>query len=80
MNTGIFQLNWESVKSAIVSAALMAIVAMAGYVIGLGDIFKVEYQPLVNIGVMSFLTGLVSLIKNFLTSNSGKFAGTIQVE
>lgn len=80
MNTGIFTLNLESFKSALVSALLMAFVATAGYVIGLGDIFKVEWHALINVAVMALLTGFVSLVKNFLTSDSGTFAGSIKIE
>ena len=80
MNTnGIFTLNVASLKSALVSAVLMAVVAMAGYVIGLGDLWKIDVHILTNIGVMALLTGIVSLIKNFLTSDSGTFAGIVKV-
>lgn len=80
MNTGIFTLNWESFKSALVSAVIMTVIAVAGYVIGLGDLWKIEFHAIINIGVMAFLTGLVSLIKNFLTSDSGTFAGSVKIQ
>lgn len=80
MNTGIFTLNLASFKSALISTLLMVVVAMAGYIIGLGDIFSIDLKVLTNIGVMALLTGIVSLIKNFLTSDSGKFAGITKIE
>ena len=80
MNAGIFTLNLASFKSALISAVLMAVIAIAGYVIGLGDLWKIDLHSLTNIGVMALLTGIVSLIKNYLTSNSGTFAGIVKVE
>jgi len=80
MNNGIFELNIESFKSALVSTVLMAVLGVAGYVISLGDIFQIDWKALANVGAMSLLTGIVSLIKNFLTSSSGVFAGTIKTE
>lgn len=80
MNSGIFQINKEGVKSALVSVGLMAVLGVAGYIIGLGDVFAIDLKALVNVGVMALLTGVVSLIKNFLTSDSGKFAGLTKVE
>jgi hypothetical protein len=80
MQNGIFTLNLASFKSALVSTVLMAIVAMAGYIIGLGDLWKIDLHSLTNIGVMALLTGIVSLIKNFLTSDAGNFAGIVKVD
>jgi hypothetical protein len=77
---GIFTLNWESFKSAAVSVVLMAILSIMTYIIGLGDIFAVDWKALINIGIISLATGIVSLIKNFFTSTSGKFAGTFKIE
>jgi len=78
MANGILTLDFTAVKSALVSTVLMAILTMSGYVIGLGDVSKIDGHTLLNLGVMSLLTGLVSLIKNFLTTNDGKFLGATQ--
>lgn len=73
-------LNLEIVKSALVSTVLMAILSMAIYIVGLGDIFKVNWLVLVNTGVLAFLTGCISIIKSLLTNEDGKFAGIVQIK
>lgn len=78
MQNGIFTIDWTNVKSALVSTALMALVSGGIYIIGLGDVFKIDAHSLTNIVAMSLLTGLVSLIKNLLTTTDGKFAGVTQ--
>ena len=80
MEQGTFTLSLASLKSALVSVVLMAVLAMLVYIIGLGDIWKIESHALINIGVIALATGLVSLIKNFLTSSSGTFAGITNIE
>lgn len=67
------------IKSALVSAILMAVVSMSGYVIGLGDVYSIDSKVLINTGIISLLTALVSLIKSIGTTDGGKFAG-IQVK
>ena len=75
MNTNITALT-----SALVSTFLWALVVMAGYVISLGDIFMIDWRVMANIGTLSLLTGLVSLIKNYLTTQKGTVAGLKVVE
>lgn len=72
--------NLEILKSALVSTVLMAVLAMAMYVLNLGDVFKIEVHSLVNVGVMALLTGVVSLIKSLLTDSEGKFVGKMKVK
>lgn len=78
MNSGLFTLNLTNIRGALVSGVLTAILAIAGYIIGVGDLFKIDVHALVNVGALSALTAVVSLIKSFLTTNEGKAAG-IQV-
>lgn len=73
-------INKETLKSALVSTILMGILAVLGYILQVGDVFKLEWHDLINIGVMALLTGLVSLIKTVLTSSDGVFAGIVQVK
>lgn len=75
----IFTISWTNMKSAIVSGILAAIVSMAVYVIGLGDIFKTDLHSLINIGAISLLTTIVSLLKSFMTTSSGSFLGLTKV-
>lgn len=70
----------NNIKSALVSTFLMAIIAMAGYAVGVGNIFKLDTHALVNSGVMAFLTGLISLIKSWLTDYNGKFLGVVEIK
>lgn len=72
---GILTLDWASVKRAAISMLLMAIVAGAVYVIGLGDVFAVNIHSLVNIVSISLLTGFVSLVNSLFTTNDNKFLG-----
>ena len=63
------------IKSALVSVVLMAILSIIVYILGVGDIFAVNVKIIVNIGVMSLLSGIASLIKSSFTTEAGKFAG-----
>jgi len=80
MEQGTFTLNGASFKSALVSAILLAVLAILAYIIGLGDLWKIDLRTLVNIGGIALATGIVSLIKNFLTSNNGSFLGITKIE
>ena len=80
MEQGTFSLDLASFKSALVSTVLMAVLAVLVYVIGLGDIWKISWYSLTNIGVIALATGIVSLIKNFLTGNNGTFAGLTKIQ
>lgn len=71
--------NTTAVKSALVSLLLMAIITVGGYIISLGNIFAIDWKVLANLAVISFLTGLVSIVKNLLTTEQGTALG-IQVK
>lgn len=69
---GIGVISWINVKSALVYgllAVLMAIIANK-------SIFGLDWRVLVDTAVMGVL---VSFVKNFLTTNDGKFAGVVKV-
>ncbi len=67
-------------KSALVSTVLVAVMAIIGYITGVGDIFSLDWKVLINIGVMALLAGLASVIKNLLTTDSGNFAGVLNIK
>ena len=73
-------LTVTNIKGALVSTVLMAVLAGAGYVVGLGDVFLVESKTLINIVVIALLTGVVSLVKNLLTNKEGVFVGVVEVK
>ncbi len=76
---GMFSLDANNIRSALVYGILTALMLMAIYVVGIGDIFKIHYRTLLNIGVISLLTTFISLVKNLLTNSKGKFAGIVKV-
>lgn len=70
---------WTSIKSALVSGVITGILGIAGYIIGVGDIFKLDVHTLLNVGALAALTTVVSLIKAGLTTDRGTIAG-VQVK
>lgn len=76
---GFGSLTWINIKSAFVYFILSAFIAMIAYVIGLGDIFKIDWHMLINVGSMAGFTAVVSILKNFITTKSGTALG-IQVK
>lgn len=68
-----------NIKSALISGVLMAILGVATYVIGVGDVFSADGHTIVNIAVLAVLTSFVSFVKSILTSTEGTFAG-VQVK
>ena len=80
MGTGLFKLSWADVKSALVSAFIVAFFAAAAYVVGVGDLFAINIHTLVNVTTLAGLTAVVSLIKSLLTTTSGNFVGTVAVK
>ncbi len=77
--SNFFTINWVNIQGALISGLLMALVATGGYIIGVGDIFKLNAHALVNTGVMAGLTAVVSLLKSLLTNSQGVFLGIAQV-
>lgn len=75
MQNGLLTISWENVKSAAVSTVLVALGATLIYVIGVGDVFKLNWHMIINTAI---LAGAGSLVKNFFTTNDGKFMNTIQ--
>ena len=73
-------ISLTTLKSALVSVCLMAILAGAGYIIESGDIFSIDWRALANIGVIALLTGVVSIIKSLFTNSNGVFAGSVKVK
>ena len=45
----------------------------------LGNIFAIDFHSLANIGALAFLTGIISLIKSFLTTAQGNFVGAVAI-
>ena len=79
MNNSIFSINWTNIKSAFVSVVLTAVLSVLVYIVSVGDIFILDAHKMANIGALSLLTGLISIIKSFLTTDSGHFLGITKV-
>lgn len=69
-----------SIKSALVSTLLMAVLTVGTYIVSVGDVFNLNYHTITNLFVLSLVTGIVSLLKSILTDESGTFAGIVQVK
>lgn len=76
MDNGLLTLDWGNVKSAIISTIIVSLGATLAYIIGVGDIFKLDWREIINIAIMA---GAGSLVKNFFSTNDGKFLGKIQL-
>lgn len=64
-----------AIKSALISGLITGVLATAGYVIGLGDVFQIQIKPMINVFALSALTTIVSLIKSSMTTGTGKVMG-----
>lgn len=68
-------MNITNLKSALVSAVLMAILAVLAFIVQQGSIFGLNVQQVANVFVISLFTAIVSFVKNSFTSPVGTFAG-----
>lgn len=73
-------IDLQTIKSALVSVLLMAVVQVGVYVIQIGNVFQLDWRVLVNLGVISLITGAVSVIKNMLTTDKGNFMGLTNIK
>jgi hypothetical protein len=76
----MFKVTWSNIKSALVSGVITGVLAIAGYIIGLGDVFAIDIHSLVNVGALAVLTTVVSLVKSWLTTDAGKFVGAVEIK
>lgn len=70
---------WISIKSAIASGIITAVLAGFIYIVGVGDIFAIDLHSLTNVIVLALLTTFVSLVKAGLTRTDGTIGG-VQVK
>lgn len=75
MQNGIFTIQWEGVKNALILTVLTAMGAGGAYIVGLGDVFAIDSHKLINIVSLAALAGIMSLIQHALTTNDDKFLG-----
>lgn len=64
-----------SLKSALVTSLLSAALGIAGYIVSVADVFKLNFHALINVGVFALLTPLISLLKSLLTQTDGTALG-----
>lgn len=72
MQNGIFKLSLTNIYSAIV----YGVVAVLLVIVSKGTIFGLDWKVLVDVGVLGVIS---SLIKNLLTTDSGKFVNLVKV-
>ncbi len=65
-----------AIKSALISGLITGIIGVAGYIMGVGDLWKLDVHALLNVFAMSALTSIVSLVKAAMTKEDGTVAGT----
>lgn len=65
----------KTIKSALVSIILTAVLAILTYIASVGDIFAINWRIVANIGILSLIPGAASLIKSYGTTEDGTFAG-----
>lgn len=78
MKNGIFQLDWASIGDAILTAAVTAvIVGLVSLVTTAGfDLFTAPWIAIgKNMTNLAFIAAVVSLGKDFLSTNSGSLLG-----
>lgn len=78
--TNLFTINWRDVKSALTNVFLSAVLGMGLYVLNVGSVFQIDFHSLVNIGAISVVTGIVSIIKHLLTTSEGNFVGLVSLK
>lgn len=71
----MFTINWVNIKSALMYGLLWGVLAIFVKVSEIGNIFALDWKDLLNAGVMAFLAIMIVLLRNFFTSNDGKFIG-----
>lgn len=80
MKTDFLMVSWTDVKSALVSALVLSLLAILSYIVQEGSIFDLDFKTLINIGVMAGLVSIVSLLKSFFTTNNGNFLGAVNIK
>ncbi len=86
MDNGLFKLDWANIKSAIIYGLLtMAVVFVLSVAEGIyshGSFIGIDWAHLVDAGGIKSLgifVAAVSIIKNLLTTDKGKFLGAVTV-
>ncbi len=76
MKNGIFSLNWASVADAVLTAAVFSVIAAAVTLVTTSgfDIFTADWGMIGrNMANLAVISGVVSLGKDFLSTNTGSF-------
>jgi len=86
MTNGYLTLSWPNVKSALVYGALVSgttfLMAVGQDVLDAGSLLHVDWSESLDRGgvaVVGVLVTAVSVVKNLLTNNQGKFLGVVEV-
>lgn len=70
----MFSINFKNILGAVVSAVISAVVL---YLSSINDIAQLDLHKVVSIAL---LVGLTSLLKNFATTEDGKFCAVMPIK
>lgn len=79
MKNGIFTLDGANVKSGLIYGLLWGLLSMLLQIKDAGSIFAIDWKSVGNAGIIAFIAVMITLLKNLLTTNSGKFVGIVKV-
>lgn len=79
MQNGLFTLTWTNVRSALVYVVLTGLLELGFYVKEVGGILNVDWRTATNMLSVALVVGLISLVKNLLTTDDGRFLGVTKV-
>jgi len=82
----MFNLNWANIKSAVVyglmTLAALFVLSVAQSIQDAGTVFGLDWKGIIDRGVVATIPAIVvvvSLFKNILTTDKGKFLGAVTV-
>ena len=78
MKNGIFTLDWKSIADAVLTSAVAAVIVGAVSLVSTAgfDIFTANWVAIGhNMANLAFIAGVVSLGKDFLSTNEGSLIG-----
>jgi len=73
-------MNITVLKGAVVSGLIMGLLAIIAVVLQAGTIFNLDWQVVINAGVLGFLSAIASVVKSLGTNVEGNFLGAVKVK
>lgn len=76
----LFLINKKDIVSAVVSGLIMALLTILLAIKEAGSVMNLNWINILDMGIMAFITFVVSWIKSMFTDEAGKFVGKIQIK